>query len=273
MDSQRCRLVWISDPHLLHARAAGTLPAFLAELEDACRGVDGLIATGDFAEARELEPHLVELSRAAGTKVYFVLGNHDYYGGYVEEVRERVVDLTRRHPNLIYLHRHGAVSLPGGVAVVGTDGWGDARLGNWSSSRVILNDFHLVYDLAALPGPEFLARLRALGDESALHLRRALEEALRSHNRVVVATHVPPFAEAAWHEGRQSDPDFLPFFACRATGEVLRQAARGHPQADILVLCGHTHGGGIVRPEPNLTVRTGGVEYGQPQIHGTFDLP
>jgi 3',5'-cyclic AMP phosphodiesterase CpdA len=207
MNPARTRLIWITDPHLGHAREAGTLPAFLSSLKEACAGADGLIVTGDFAESRELESFILEIAQAAATDVHFVLGNHDYYGGYVEEVRERVLALADRHASLTYLHRHGPVSLPGHVALVGTDGWGDARLGNWSSSKVILNDFHLVYDLAPLPSPELLARLRALGDESAVHLERVLADALREHDQVVVATHVPPFADAAWHEGKRSDPD------------------------------------------------------------------
>ncbi len=36
-----------------------------------------------------------------------------------------------------------------------------------------------------------------------------------------MATYIPPFREAAWYEGRPSADDYLPFFSCKAVGDVL----------------------------------------------------
>ena len=33
----------------------------------------------------------------------------------------------------------------------------------------------------------------------------------------------------------------LPYFACRAVGEVLREAIAVRPECEMTVLCGHTH--------------------------------
>ncbi len=84
---------------------------------------------------------------------------------------------------------------------------------------------------------------------------------------ILVLSHVPPFREAAWHQGRPSDEDFLPFFACHATGEVLITEAERRPECSITVLCGHTHGIGTSQIRPNLVVHTTGAEYGHPQFH------
>jgi len=40
--------------------------------------------------------------------------------------------------------------------------------------------------------------------------------------------------------------------------------AAAHPEAELLVLCGHTHGSGVARIAPNLKVITGGADYGTP---------
>ena len=90
--------------------------------------------------------------------------------------------------------------------------------------------------------------------------------------KVIVATHVPPFCEAAWHEGRPSSDDFLPFFACKAVGDVLLEAARSHPKCQILVLCGHTHDGGELQVLENLRVVTGPAEYGKPEIQQIIEV-
>ena len=59
--------------------------------------------------------------------------------------------------------------------------------------------------------------------------------------------------------------------------EVLAEYARAHPQKQILVLCGHSHGASVCRPELNLEVRTGGwppgIEgYGNPIVQATLEL-
>ena len=89
---------------------------------------------------------------------------------------------------------------------------------------------------------------------------------------MIVATHVPPFREAAWYQGRPSADDYLPFFSCKAVGDVLLDVAQSHPKCDMLVLCGHTHGSGELQVLENLRVVTGAAEYGRPEIQRVIDV-
>lgn len=108
--------------------------------------------------------------------------------------------------------------------------------------------------------------------------RRLRAQLARTDAReLIVLTHVPPFPEACWYEGKQSSPDWLPWFTCVAVGDVLREHARAHPQTSITVLCGHTHGRGEYRAAENLLVRTGGWcpgqrSYGNPIVQETIDV-
>jgi hypothetical protein len=165
--------------------------------------------------------------------------------------------------------------LDDGVGLVGHEGWGDARLGNFAGSQVFLPDFITIKDLAGVYHDRRLLRqrLEALGDESADYFARVLPEALARYRRVVLVTHVPPFREAAWHDGRYSDDDWLPYFSCRAVGDVLLDVMRGHPACDLLVLCGHTHGSGEAQVLDNLRVRTGGAEDRRPRIEELLRFP
>ena len=164
------------------------------------------------------------------------------------------------------------------TALVGHDGWADGRLGDLDGSDVILNDFLLIDELKhwrdhyTLDKPALRQALEALGDEAAGYLKSVLAPAAEQYPKVIVATHIPPFREAAWYQGRPSADDYLPFFSCKAVGDVLLEAAQSHPKCQILVLCGHTHGGGEIQVAENLRVVTGPAEYGQPEIQQVFDV-
>lgn len=99
-----------------------------------------------------------------------------------------------------------------------------------------------------------------------------LPDALARFQHVVVITHVPPFRESCWHEGKISGDDWLPFFSCKAVGDALVEAMKAAPDRMMTVLCGHTHGGGEAQILPNLRVLTGGARYGQPAIQQVLEL-
>ena len=69
------------------------------------------------------------------------------------------------------------------------------------------------------------------------------------------------------------DDDWAPHFACIAAGEALRQVMTAHPDRDLTVLSGHTHGGGEVDMLPNLHCVTGGARYGAPEVQRIIEVP
>ena len=268
---KRGRLVWVTDPHLNFVDEP-TFDAFCEAVATA--QPTGVLLGGDVAEAPDVVEWLHRLAARWATPIYFVLGNHDYYRGSVADVRARVRAL--QDPRLTWLSESEPLFLTPTCALVGHDGWGDARLGDYESSPVFLNDFLLIEELAGLSRPDLRQRLHALGDEAARHLDGVLTRALSGlpdGGRAVVLTHVPPFVEAAWHEGRFSDDAWAPFFTCKAVGDVVLKAADAFPRHGITVLCGHTHGEGEQRGlRPNLEVYTGGATYGHPAVARVLDI-
>ncbi len=261
------RVGWLTDIHLNFLRTA-EVGRFMEEL--AAQRADAWLVGGDIAEAHTVAKHLRTLSSSVGVPVYFVLGNHDYYGGSFESVGAEIEELTAKNRNLIWLSRTGAVNLAGETALVGHDTWGDARLGNARYSPVELSDFYHIADLAGLDVEDRIGVLNRLGDAAARFLWRNLDAALGGFAKVICLVHVPPFRESAWHDGRPSGEDWLPFFSCKAVGDVMLELASRFHDRQILVLCGHTHGSGTYRPLPNLTVLTGGAEYGSPEIQNVI---
>ena len=156
------------------------------------------------------------------------------------------------------------------TTLIGHDGWGDGGWGNAATTTVRLNDFLMIDELRLPKRERLLAALKTLGAEAGDFLRQSGGEAVKRGGDILVLMHVAPFAEAAWHEGAMSNPDWLPFFACRAAGEALLEVAatcRGR----MTVLCGHTHGGGRCEVG-GISVITGPAEYGFPQIQQVIEV-
>lgn len=85
-------------------------------------------------------------------------------------------------------------------------------------------------------------------------------------------THVPPFKEACRYNGRPSQEEWLPYFSCKAVGDVLKDIMEQYPESEMTILCGHTHGRAECQILPNLLVYAGRAEYGEPEIQRTFKI-
>lgn len=263
------RLAWVTDIHLnfLSSRKRRN---FLRSLSS--EQADAVLVGGDIGEADTIERYLRDLVAETKRPMYVVLGNHDFYRGSITAVRSAVTALCQDVPGLTYLPQAGVVELTETTALVGHDGWGDGRYGNYASSTVELNDHVLIEELTGLSRAALREALEQLGDAAAAYLREVLPCALALYRQVILLTHVPPFREACWHEGRLSDDDWLPFFSCQAVGDVLLEVMRARPECRVTVLCGHTHSAGTAQILPNLLVLTGHAEYGAPEVQRVLEV-
>lgn len=263
------RLAWLTDIHLDHLRAEAVQALWQDVARSSC---DAIVLTGDIAIAATIEDELRRAAAATRRPIYFVLGNHDFYGSSIADVRRRMAALCRESPSLTWMTGSSVVTLDERTALVGHDAWADARLGDPVGSPIRLSDW-LMIDELAVPTEERIARLRALGDEAAAHLRQHLATALERHERVVVLMHPPPIREACRYYSFVSPDVWLPHLACAAAGEVLLELAARRPDRSVLVLAGHTHGRARERPLPNLEIRVGAAEYGKPTMQPMVELP
>jgi predicted MPP superfamily phosphohydrolase len=265
------RVAWATDLHL-NLVSDDDVRKFRREVSRS--NPAALLVAGDIAEARNLERYLLLLGGTIGVPIYFVLGNHDFYGGRIGLVREAVRTLTRKDAaRFNWLPASRVVKLTEKTCLVGIDGWGDARVGNYRISPVELPDWQQIDDLKFLDRQARLNKLRALGDEASSYLREVLPEALEKFDRVLVLTHVPPFRQACFYQGGISDEDWLPWMCCQATGDALSAMAEKYPEKQITVLCGHTHGGGVAQIRSNLVVQSGAVELGKPAVQSLIEVP
>lgn len=263
------RVTWVTDIHLdFLSQQAGE--AFFATM--AWHHPDAVFLTGDISVAPTLLGHLRAMGEALNRPSYFVLGNHDFYHGSIARVRQAVREGCQADPLLRYLPDSGVIPLTASTALVGHDGWGDGRYGDYASSPVRLNDHLLIEELTGLSPRRLQRELMRLGDEAAGYLLKTLPQAFARYPRVIVLTHVPPFRESCWYQGHVSNDEWLPFFACQAVGDALREIMTARPHCRLTVYCGHTHHSGTAQVLPNLLVLTGAAEYGAPALSGVLEI-
>ena len=85
------KMAWMTDIHLNFIDLT-TRQKFYQEIIDS--ECDSVLLSGDIAEAPSIKNILQELAMFIKKPIYFVLGNHDYYRGQVDEVRIEMTALT-----------------------------------------------------------------------------------------------------------------------------------------------------------------------------------
>lgn len=262
------KIAWITDPHLNFVTKD-----VIQRLGEAAGRADIIVITGDIAEAPTVDTCLKVFSSFAKKPIYFILGNHDFYRGSFQSVHT-IAKRLHNTKSFKWLSTPGTIiKLTEKTALCGHDGWYDGRFGNYRDSTVELSDFSAILDLSYKGKKDRLAVFQELAKTSAIHadivIRKAFEQGFQD---VIFATHVPPFKEAAWHEGKPSDDDYAPYFSSQIMGEFLTKIMEDNPTKNLMVLCGHTHSEGIINPLPNMKVYTGAARYYKPSIQSTFEI-
>jgi 3',5'-cyclic-AMP phosphodiesterase len=230
-----------------------------------------MVISGDIANGSSVHSELRRIAGCFPGHVYYVLGNHDFYGSSMAEVNSLCAKTLAGYDNLTRLDGYPRIELADGITLLGVDGWACGTTGNGKDSRVMLNDFRLIEEFHQLKfdREKVFSLLHHLAHKSAMSLVEPLLHAASRSEHIIVVTHVPPYPEAAWYEEKMSEPDFLPHFCNAVLGKLLNKIASRYPKSQMTVLCGHTHGEGFYRRE-NVQVVSAKAVYGQPGFYRIF---
>ncbi len=261
------RLLILSDLHLDKAQASYKAK-FLNTLQKS--DFDAVLITGDVSVAATLTEHLIKIAEVCGNRpVIITTGNHDYYGSSLREVDQGITDLCANQANLIALGRGEIIKLSRTTALLGHRGWYDGLAGSGKKTRVESPDRFLIEDFRGMGRTDFFRKLNSLGMESADYFRRLLPQALSRYQRVLVATHVPPFTQGVRYDGKGCVWNRQPYFANRSLGNLIWGISKRFPDRQIQVHAGHTHSATSVRIRQNLFLEVAGARPGKPII-GNF---
>ena len=275
------RIAWATDIHLDCVQRAVEA---VDKLYNESLGSDCLILTGDISVSPFLISHLQLLDDTLRKPIYFVLGNHDYYFSNIGVTRKKIANACRHMSFARYLGDVSFIRLNKSVCLVGADGWYDALNGNPFAGQFLMNDWvkieNFMPSIRTFPTSKAIDRRivaqisQNLSRESAAHIARGIKSCINGAEHVIIATHVPPFAQACLSSKYPIEDvdEISPWYSSRIMSEVILSAARAYPSKNFTVLSGHTHGHFNSKILPNLTARVGKSEYGLPQIADLIDI-
>ena len=264
------KLLWLTDLHLDRADDKNR-KVFYNTL--ARTNADAVVITGDISDAAGLPGLLRDLGQTFGARpVNFVLGNHEFYGSCFSDVDQAVAAVCKEQSNLQHLGHGEIIPLADGSALVGHRGWADGRAG-WSNRSAVYNPDHTsIADLCGLSKRAVFGRMEELGKASGQYFRDVLPYALRCYERVWVATHVPPFTQAAFYNGQLCGRHHQPYYTNWSAGCAIQGISKHFPKSRMTVLCGHTHSPAHVRISEQVQVLAGEARPGWPQAQKVFEV-
>jgi predicted phosphodiesterase len=239
---------------------------------------DVLAITGDIGNSRTVKNYLTEMFKNVNAKlIYYVLGNHDYYGSSMALVTEKLV---RSYYSGEFCDSSGIQIRPAWVKEFGMEGnnlifginnVADGKCGDLKKSNIYLNDYSYIEEYNVQNYKEVI---RNLGKISADQLDLRLGDYdLNSFENVIILMHVSPFREASLSpDGYPSSSFWAPHFVNFGCGEVLNKYASSSPDTNFIVLCGHTHTQSMYRHLDNLVVYAGKGEYEKAFISGVLEI-
>ncbi len=262
------KICWLSDLHLDFVGSV-RIKDFFREINE--RGFDYILVSGDTGTSTPLITYLNQMKENIDSQIYFVLGNHDYYGSSFNNVNQKIKLYSDKNEKIKWFTDIKPNLIDDDLVLIGDDGWADARFGKPFESGVDLNDFHKIEELTGLLIHDRVKSLNKLGDKSAERIKNKLVESVEMADNILIVTHVPPFKESAWYGGLPSGDEWLPWFTSKAFGDVLIEFSENYKDKKFLVLAGHTHGESDSNIRDNLRVLTPETEYGVIDIKMIFD--
>ena len=167
------KLAWVTDIHLNFLESADRKKLYQNIVATKSNAV---LVSGDIAEAPTVSDILEEMAQKIAKPIYFVLGNHDYYQSSVENVRQASTKLSQASPLIRWLPETGLVQLKKDALLLGEDCWADGRYGNYSDSRVMLNDSRMIQEIREgniIGKYQLLDAMQKLADNDAKRLGSA----------------------------------------------------------------------------------------------------
>lgn len=261
------KLAFMSDLHL-NFLSEELVINFARQVANA--NVDAIVISGDISEGQTIQHDLQVLESIIQRPIYFVCGNHDFYGDSIENMNKLLIQQQQKSSFLKYLPNMSYESLSPTTAIVGHNCWYDGFYGEPKQSSMFLNDWRLIKEFTEVDAffnvNKRLEVCRKLAETGMRHIHNGIKAASRYAKKIIVVSHFVPFPEAHYFRGRLGDKYSQPWYVSRMLGDLLVTAADTFPNIEFVSLCGHTHGECTLQKKNNLNVIVAGAEYTKPKV-------
>lgn len=259
MDNQKNKYLWYTDTHLNRIDPI-TKFRFFSHLRK--EEPKGIFLTGDISNGIMTPLDLKLLASWVPYPIYFVLGNHDYHYSSFEKTHDQIMDLCVKHSNLIWLTPKDPIELNKEVALIGTEGWYDARAESPQFLKATI-DWMLTKDFRDLPDMNArVSAFRELSDKSCDLIKEKLNTALdKDYKTIYLLTHFPPWKEATRDVGTLFEKFWLPYNVNLSMGQAIEEVMKDRKKRNVTVLAGHTHKDCWIHVSRNIECRVNKAKY------------
>lgn len=279
------RLAWATDIHLDFITDENNVVISARNINIFCERIkncspDAVIISGDISLSNQLKQHLLSLERSLGIPIFFVLGNHDFWGSNIGSVRKNISTLSNSSRFLRYLSTSSYIMLSNSTALVGHDGWYDGLNGSPKSSYIEMNDWNFISDFSifknylgvSLDGILNVSRYQA--NIGAKHIEKEIKSAIRDHapSKFIIVTHVPPFIDPVKESQHKNSTNLCPWYSSKIMGDMLLNVAKQNPLVEFEVFCGHVHTKYEKYISNNLLLRSGHSDYSDPKLQSVYNI-
>lgn len=255
------KYIWLTDTHFNFLESYKIIEFFL-ELK--FQDPDGIFLTGDISNGPNVCKHLHWLQRIVDKPIYFVLGNHDYYRSSFQMVEQSVSELVNSNHDLHYMNVENYISLNQDTALIGHNGWYDAKWHDPLLPVVFLADWYFIDDFKLGQGNE--GRMQIMRDRAAVaaqSIGKNLVSALREHSTVYLLTHFPPWP---YYQYGIMDNFWKPFNSSKIIAETIEDIMKHLPHKKLIVLAGHTHEARYTKVAHNIELHVAKAELKKSSI-------
>lgn len=253
------KYLWYTDTHLDKVNPLTKIRFISHIVREKPKGV---FLTGDISNGFLTSFDLGTLASWVECPIYFVLGNHDYHFSSIEKTHDKIRKLCQKHSNLIWMTESGVIPLSPEIALIGTEGWYDAEVGDpkylkWTMDWMLTEDFR---KLAS--HEERLNAYRNLANKSASIISSKLERALSlDYKTIYVLTHFPPWKEATRDVGTRMEQFWLPYNVNLRLGKSIEAIMKDRNKRHVTVLAGHTHTDCWIHVARNIECKVNKAKY------------
>jgi len=251
------KALWYSDLHL-NFLSEKKLTLFIDSIIS--RNPDLVWLTGDITTGKKLIEHLELLVNRLPFPIYFIIGNHDYWGSSIEQTHENIRELVKKYPGrLFWVSDKLSLPFSESTVLIGNEGWYDAMLG-WPRHLVFTWDWFHISNFRALGCCKRITSFQKVAADFTSKMRESLLSALNTHDHVYAMTHIPPWAEATHDVGTFFGWFWLPYNVSVKMGMMFKEVMEQFPNKKLTVLCGHTHSKKSVQISGNINCHVAGAD-------------
>jgi len=225
---------------------------------------NGIFLTGDISNGKNTPKDLEFLASNIECPIYFVLGNHDFHFSSIKDIYDSIRALCIKYNNLIWMTDSSPQYINNNsTAIIGTEGWYDAMVGNPFYIRFTFDWFQIKEFSAMSSMNERIEGFRELASKSCEIIEKQLLKVCNNSEvkTIYLLTHFPCWVEATRDVGTLMEKFWLPYNTNLRLGKLIEKIMKKYPAKQLIVLSGHIHDDAWIHVSNNIECKVNKAKY------------